>query len=370
MVTVLSKTHYETLGVAKNASMEEVRKAYRKLVLRYHPDSSQEPAALERFLAITGAYEVLSDWERRRHYDQLLALEAQRAAVQMEPERSGHERAKSAAHAKTHHGGRTAVISAELTRLTLMHSRGQSAQAEKLAHKILHYDNRQPIPYAVLGDLSRSRGDLRNAAKMYAMAVQMDPRNPIYQQRHEELVRGPAPTMTKQSEAANASRQTTALVSALALVMLAATYLVLSQEQALVHRLKPVSTWTLGVWVMAFVSGVVVGVALSIGELVDRFLSIATTSVGRISPVVALASIAIVNFWVAAGVYLFLGLTQGGFNYSTSRVLVATACVTLLLSLGAHFSAGIDAWQVFAWSGNLTYIGALCGWMVADSLRR
>ena len=62
---------YETLGVTKSARADEIKKAYRKLAQRYHPDKNPgDKASEEKFKEITAAYETLSDAEKRKAYDQ------------------------------------------------------------------------------------------------------------------------------------------------------------------------------------------------------------------------------------------------------------------------------------------------------------
>lgn len=65
------KDYYKMMGVARDASQDEIKRAYRKLASKYHPDVSKEPNAEEKFKEVQEAYEVLKDPERRAAYDQL-----------------------------------------------------------------------------------------------------------------------------------------------------------------------------------------------------------------------------------------------------------------------------------------------------------
>jgi len=71
----LEKDYYKALGVSKGASAEEIKKAYRKLARKYHPDANKGDAASEeRFKEISEAYNVLSDSKRRAEYDEARSL--------------------------------------------------------------------------------------------------------------------------------------------------------------------------------------------------------------------------------------------------------------------------------------------------------
>ncbi len=66
---VASQDYYEALGVPRDASLDDIRRAYRNLARRLHPDVSKEPGAEDRFKAISEAYDVLRDPEKRARYD-------------------------------------------------------------------------------------------------------------------------------------------------------------------------------------------------------------------------------------------------------------------------------------------------------------
>ena len=66
----MSKSLYETLGINSSASSAEIKKSYRRLARKYHPDINKDAGAEEKFKEINAAYEILSDEKKRAQYDQ------------------------------------------------------------------------------------------------------------------------------------------------------------------------------------------------------------------------------------------------------------------------------------------------------------
>jgi hypothetical protein len=349
------------------------------MVLKYHPDRSKDPRAADIFIAITESYDVINDPERRKQYDRKLMLDTLQASRNREPRvQTAHPNPPSASktskgadatRTRTSSPHRSATITVDVTRLSVLFSRGQFGEAEKLAKKIHTQDSRQPLPYAVMAEIARSRGDLKEAEKMLALAVQMDPRNDLYRTRYEELVRDRS-VERKTAQIDYKNIEMAAPMAGAAMVLLACMYVVLGNEAPLLPSLSLVSTWTLGLVVMVLVSGVTIGASLSIGGYLDRFNASMVNSLGKVSPILALATISIVSFWLAAALYLVMGAVQRGFNYSTNRLVGAVAGASVLFAFAAGLSQGLNSIQVLVWSGNMMYIAALCGWMSADALRK
>jgi molecular chaperone DnaJ len=63
------RDYYDVLGIPKSANKDEIKNAYRKLALQYHPDRNKAAGSEEKFKEISEAYAVLSDNEKRKRYD-------------------------------------------------------------------------------------------------------------------------------------------------------------------------------------------------------------------------------------------------------------------------------------------------------------
>jgi curved DNA-binding protein len=100
-----TRDFYEVLGVPRNASQEEIQRAYRKLARQYHPDVNKDPGAEERFKDISEAYDVLRDPNTRRRYD-AFGADFRQVPEDMDPET--YRRARAGGGARRPGGARTA----------------------------------------------------------------------------------------------------------------------------------------------------------------------------------------------------------------------------------------------------------------------
>ena len=65
----MCKDYYKILNITKGSSDDEIKKAYRKLALKYHPDKNKQPGAEEKFKEVAEAYEILSDPQKKEIFD-------------------------------------------------------------------------------------------------------------------------------------------------------------------------------------------------------------------------------------------------------------------------------------------------------------
>ena len=248
--------HYEILGLPQTATAEEIKKKYRTLARRYHPDVNPAPDAAQTITRINEAHHVLGDPDRRALYDAERMLRSQASAAPRakpqgaeRPPRSEAGRTaprpapprtdarprnapppagsrsveyngfgtvpnpKPAAKPATPQRPDTAKTTADAFRemdrfiieAQLAFINRQYREAENLCFQALQVDRRNATAHEILGDIFTKRGQTDNAVKAYTYAVQYNPRNLTVQAKLERLSgnrRQPAasgPTMTHAS---------------------------------------------------------------------------------------------------------------------------------------------------------------------------
>lgn len=385
-------THYEVLGVKRSATDQEIRAAYRKLALTHHPDRNADGNSHEKFIQISEAYEVLKTPARRTSYDRLLDMGPEEADAKPKarpkpkpkPQPSPTTQYKTASYKspgdppldeappepETRYVPPVNVAD-DLVRLTGYMAKIRFTEAERLARKIIRAAPREAIPYAVLGDITRSRGELKDAAGYYAYAAQLDPSNPGYQRRYEDLVRMmDEPEHRLSAKDKDDSEWAGPLLGGILISAICVGYLAISnKEPRPFTEYALIDTWTVGLVVMLIVTGLVMGAALSIGKLLGRAESaFGTNSVRGVQPAVTLAFLAAINFWLAALLYALVGATQSAYNASTSRLMGAALGLVLAFSGACLVSGHVDYLQTLAWGGNVVYLAAVVGWMLADTV--
>jgi hypothetical protein len=353
----MAKTHYQVLGVKPGATASEIKAAHRRLVMRHHPDRATSEASLDIFLEVQAAYEVIGDPDRRTEYDNTLNRSLRHRE---EDERRATERAQTRKAAtpptetsKSRSVGADVPVAAEIMRLSRIFSQGRQAEAIDLARQIIERDPRQPLPYAVLADIARGRGDLNQASKWYAYAVQFDPKNEAYQKRYEELLLGSQVVSTKVGERMYApATSTSALAAAIVLsIGLATLTMFVKGPESL-----PVNG------ILAFCSGTFLGGALAIGCWIDR-LSVTLRSYGLVVMVAGL------NLGLGLVFYLLYGLVTKSFNRSFSGWLGAMIPGWILFALLGLAGGSLPQALVLTVIPCALAIGGLCGWAIGDALR-
>jgi tetratricopeptide (TPR) repeat protein len=363
------RTHYDELGVREGAEREEIRKAYRKLVLKFHPDRSGDSATTDRFVRISEAYKVLSDEKRRREYDAGLTYRREREEmIRRRREQSPRPAAPKPPSAAGPRGRDPGDLAAKTTEAALLFSQGRYEQAERVALLVVRSNPNLAMPHAILGDIARSRQQFREALGHYAVALQLEPGNATYSRRYEEVL-AQTEAVDRFGAVEPAKPGVNPLLAASLLSGLMLFYISVAREAPLAERIGFISSWTAGLVVMLFINGVILGAALSISQSVDRWESVVRGSSGKLSPAAALGLVAVVSYWASALLYVFVGLMQRSFTYSMSRLVTAVGVLSLSYAAMAALSPTLMWHQTLLWGGNLLYLGALAGWAVADAFR-
>ncbi|MCS6775687.1 MAG: DnaJ domain-containing protein [Chloroherpetonaceae bacterium] len=417
--------YYAVLGLKPEATAEEIKKRYRELARRYHPDVNPSPEAAQKIKAVNEAYHILGDPDRRALYDAERFLSRKPAVSpatsssvsRTPPPRntppqprpapgkmefngfgrtppSSSARARRPSPAQERSSGTAAGKSAQArTRVEQLLKEAQLAfvnrqyrQAEELCRQVLSLDARCARAHEILGDVYTKRGHTEKANTEYSYAVQLDPHNVNVQNKLEHLNQNRkkrSPRVTYTSKRSSWTRLTEGperelFLGALATVLFLAwlgVFVLLKQYPGAPIGILPVPDLSLNLFVALGMNGLFSGMLLALYGGMRPFseeLMTTETQEGR-TPValgMLLTAFALLWFYASLLVYFGIAFARNRFSPSVLRVYGVTLLQIVLVVLLYH-PAGADAAgvQVAALAGNVLFPAMLLGWALGDAVR-
>lgn len=362
------QNHYEVLGLSMHATQEAIRRRYRELVRKYHPDVNPSPQAKEMFLRIQEAYQVLSDPERRRHYDALLRLQmGEPPSARYSQPRSQPARPSTPPPKRP-----TPPMEEELRRVIMQAERaflqGRLQDALSWAKQATRMAPRHPKGHEIIGDVYRAQGHYEAALNAYSYAIQLDPHNPDLQRKLERMIERTQTTPPAPAGARLPVLRLPAewkLYAAQSLGWGAVLFLVALAYSIPGTPLLLGWSWNLLVYLglAGFLTGFLMAVSRWIAPLEEAFPW--RRRKGQLAAGTVLVGLSALCFPLAALLYALLALTQGGLSRSVARVFGVCAGLTLLFALVYPH----DWLYTTLFGGNFLFLSLLAGWYLADNMR-
>jgi hypothetical protein len=375
----MKKTYYEILGVPRTATQEQIKRRYRLLARKYHPDVAQDKAAAQAaFIQISEAYQTLSNSDKRTIYD--VGLDAEMFRV--EPRRSS---TSNPSYRPTAPGARptrtTAEMAAEARGLVaeaqVAFIQGQLRMAETLCKRARNLDKRNLQAHVILGDIYRTQGQVDDAVAMYSVAAQLDPGNKQVMAKLGRLLRqqGKVNDVVARHERKAALRLG---ISLMGWSMGAFMFIMLSMSPGdpipwLHANLSLVSTWSTSLITVLLITGALTGFLLSVNESVepldDELIFQGVRTMGARNQNLPLGLILVgfnlFNFYSAVIMYTIIGVVQDSLSKSVYKSFVAAFGLVVVAAF--VYTPGSD--QVLLFGGNVAFLALLFGWGIGDMFR-
>lgn len=387
MLRMPDRDYYEVLGVPPNATEEQIRRRFRELARRYHPDVNRSPDAEHRFKEITEAYRVLSSPSLRADYD-LMRRCAQSArmgtnhATAPPPPRSRpasssstHQQRSSGA-SSPHTSTRSAEIQAQqlLQSAMLAYARGSLHQAASLAKRVLRLQRHNAQAYEILGDVYRQERRIEEAIAMFTCALQCNPRSATAQSKLDALLRQryfageqPHPVPTSILWA----RYGLVLGWVVVMMLVLAPWYLSLESDGLFQGIGFVNRWSAALVLFMLTAGMLSGALLALGGAVEPIAQVVWWPYRQGAPQARLAVAGLLGilglfaFYAAAFLYLLIASTQNAFHRTLNRAVGIVAGLTLGFLLS--YVPGRE--QVALFAPNLLWFGVFCGWAFGDAVR-
>ncbi|MCX6361822.1 MAG: J domain-containing protein [Armatimonadetes bacterium] len=369
------RTHYETLGLPETATPEEVRRRFRELARRHHPDIDKSPGASSRFKDINEAHRVLSDAGRRTAYD--YELRSRRAARRPEPKpaaappsqgySSAAKQTTSSSRSGAPSSGPGFAAQALLDRARTHFGKMQFREAEYECRKAIGLAVGYAPAYELMGDIHRACGRRNEALGMYTYGIQMDPRSATLRAKFDSLMSVDAST-TSRTFRRRRSRPVAVLVSLPFLLGL--IYALVAAAEPVAQELFFIE-WPSMTGVVLVAAGLVLGAALALsGYLSSAREELLFTASGRSGTSTVPLGIILVGFammWFYASFILYLVIAARQDRVSLSVVVAFGASFALTAIVALACSGSLTPLLTFG--GNFVFLGFVLGWSAATAVR-
>jgi len=391
-----TRTHYQTFEITPTATADEIKRRYRELARRYHPDVNPgDLTSARKFAAIADAYRVLGDPDARATYDAELLMQA-RAAHPTPPPQSQTQRgaggeASGNRGASTGTGARpqpqnvqAAHIEsekyAELARKCYF--QGRFIEAKEHAIRSLSYNHRNAMSQEIMGDVYMQQGRLDDAAKHYTFCLQFDQFNGSARMKLERLHRTAsrsahvhAPRGGGGQNAAFLSRKQQKLQALIKLVGYSAAIMMigfwyLSEPRYPSAGLDFVKSWSIQFMLLAVALGGWLGLIQSVTGDVRRFeeeflFGAGQAASGGFPAGPALLVLGIVFYPLGMLSHIGITLVQDGFHRSVGMLYGTVTAAGLMLAV----FGGVGFGETLAFGGNVLFLGHIAGRILGDFFR-
>lgn len=362
-----TRNHYEILGLPRSASLGQIKRRYRELVRKYHPDVATDKVTAHRlFIQITQAYEALRDPVTRRAYDESLDQEIRRTASATSPS------ATSAAASSS--DNRTVAQLIKDAQWSFIQKRLH--EATSLCKEALNRDPRNARAHVILGDVYRAQGKMNSATRAYSYALQYNPHDRETEKKLTSLLGKQIKAEAPRHREPVSGTTSFALQNMIGwgvvflLIMLINVY---PGEPIpwLKRYIPPVDMWSWNLVGLMAAASAVVGVLLSINNLVnhpdEELVFDGSDGNWAVVPTGLLLLIGSGFFFVGAALfYILVGAIQSSLSKSLMAVFACVAGVVVLASLMYDPQARN---QVLLFGGNIGFLSMLVGWYVGASLK-
>jgi len=361
------RDYYEILGLPRTASPQEIKKRFRELARKYHPDVHQDKALAQRaFVQIMEAYRTLSDPAARSRYDGSTggSQVPPRAARQphVPPRPKGGE-------------GRRLLSDAQYAFV-----KGRFGEAASLCRQALKINPNLSRAHAVLGDIYRIQGRTEQAISEYGYAVQLDPGDRESAWKMERLVRDEANAIRRESGAPPIRIASAQLLVGNAIGWGIAFLLVLlirvfpgDPIRGLGDYIPALSQWSGNLVFFLVAAGVLVGLLLSLNgalghpdeELMFQPIPLAARRARSLPIGIAVVLLSVVLFYGAAAFYLLVAAFQERVSRSVLRLCAAVIAIAVFAAAMYVPARG----QVLLYGGNVVFPAMVAGWYVGEFIK-